>query len=580
MNSFSFKSVASSFDGESLDILRVTDDPIVNGEELINHYNNIIVTPNENGKTIMIPPGEYNLNGQCLNLWKPKVDLVGVGETPGQQKIYSDVPNGAVVNIMSNRISLKNLNIKNTYKKYVNPTPQQYDESVYNKTSSIRDYGFYAPAALYYQHSFVLRTFNELANQEEQTFFINLNTKAYLNDPDILHIFPQEWNLNIFNTRLYKSVTGNMYFALFEKPSEDIPLGWYFFSKTETSPYIEIFARGLDVDATFPWECKTWRTPTSPFTYFDFEFTLWPYEVDFINLENVHLEDSDWALSMVSSSAYFGNFKNVKAGVYSFGGMDGFAAGKYENCVGSMYSFGQPWDLQRNEKHLHLSGEFINCMADFGSFGQKGLIAGIFKNCKQKHYKTQNVGDFSNVEFGNLTGEGSMIIDSFSFGTGSIEDSFPIIDNRPITSQIIWNETNSGDLSNNPFNPTHLGTLLSSESSNIIHIIQTNTQNIDTEYFALNLPENKMITGVILKSYQNNDEFSANATLSIKTGEVWDAGNNLGLMIGQAVFSENDIALNLLSKMENVSSISSSPLTFKMQYAGGPTDIELQIELN
>lgn len=584
MNSFSLKGAASnSLNGHTVKILRVTNDPIANGQELLTQYGSISISEDNAAFALLLPPGRYDLGGQSLNLYSPRVDIIGLGENPEQQKIYSTVPTGAVVNVLSDKISLKNLSIANNYQFAANPTAEQIEaHSAYSKASSIRDYGLYAPACIYYKYQFILNALNPATQEIEGTLFQNLNNNFDSNnDSNDDSIFPASWGLNVFNTPLYKAIGQNFYIAKFEKQTENMPLGWYYFSKPTNDPSsLNIIACGLEIDATFPWECKTWRTFTSPYVYFNFTFNMWPFKSDYIKLDNIDLVSNDWVLSMSSNSCYVGHFKDVKAGAYSFGGMDGLAIGKYENCQGKMYSFGQAWDTGRLEKHLHLSGEFINCEAEFGSFGQYGLIAGIFQNCKQVNTGRENVGIHSYVEYGTLTGNGSIILDAFSFGTGFLEDQAGIGDNSSIIPQVIWDESVSGDLSNNPFGPTPLGELSTSQENTIVHIVRNQFENIDPDYFYIELPLNKSITGIMLKSFVNTDEFSADATLAVQTGIGWYAGNDLNLMIGRADFTINDVNTNLLNKMSNVTSIQNSPLTFRLQYPGGATNMEIELRLN
>ena len=584
MNSFPLNGGGSNLDGNTFKFLKVTNDPVLNGQELIDQYESIDLQSYDQNEsyTIFLPPGKYDLNGKSLNLYRQNVNIIGLGDNADQQQIYSVVPTGAVINLIYDNISLKKLSISNNYK-IQNPTEQQLNiESAYYKTSNNRDYGLYAPSCFYYCYKFLFNGFDPLNNQLPKEYvFENLNNNFLGSVYSNQNIFPANWGLNPFNTPMYKALTDDLYIAKFENSINNIPLGWYYFNKNQNG--INILARGLDIDAAFPWECKNWRTFTSPFVYFNFDFKIWPiYQGDYVEVEDVKLVENPWTLSMASNSCFVGKFKNVEAGVYSFGGMDGFAAGKYENCKGSFYSFGQAWDVNRSaeNKHLHLSGEFINCKAGFGSFGQHGLIAGIFENCSQTNDKTKNAGKFSYVDYGTLTGDGSIILNSFSFGTGALEDTSPTNNVKPTISETLWDESVDGDLSNNPFNPTDLGTLSYSQESSIVHVIKNETQNIDPDYFSIELPNNKMITGVFLKSFTNSDSFSSEALLGIKTGAGWEIGNDLSLMIGRAEFNENDINLNLLSKMTNVNNISNSPLTFRLQYPGGLTTMQLEIRLN
>lgn len=582
MNSFPLSNAGGNgtLNGNTFKILKVTNNPALNGQELIRQYENIKeVSYNQNQSfSLFLPPGKYDLGGQSLNLYRSNVDIIGLGNSSDQQQIYSAIPTGAVVNIISDKISLKKLSITNTYE-FPNPTGSQLDtESAYTKTSDIRSYGLYAPACLYYSYKFFLSAFDPANPQQPKDFvFENLNNKYHSSLFDA--VFPSSWGLNTLNTPLYKDISSDVYIGKFENASSNTPLGWYLFNINQNQ--INIFARGLDVDATFPWECKSWRTFTSPFVYFNFDFKIWPtYKMDYINVEDINLVENNWTLSMASNSCYVGNFKNVKGGVYSFGGMDGMAVGKYENCEGGFYSFGQAWDINRTDKHLHLSGEFINCKAGFGSFGQHGLIAGSFDNCKQSNDGTRNIGNISDLNYGTLTGDGSVILNAFSFGSGALEDSVSPGGPGSTVTEVLWDESADGDLSNNPFDPTNLGPLSYSQDNSIIHIIKNSFQNSDPDYFSLQLPANKMITEVVLKSFTNSDAYPSQALLAIKTGVGWDIGNDSSLMIGSASFNENDLNLNLFTKMNNIVNISNSPLTFRLQYPGGQTTMELEIKCN
>jgi hypothetical protein len=96
--------------------------------------------------------------------------------------------------------------------------------------------------------------------------------------------------------------------------------------------------------------------------------------------------------TMRIGAAYYGTYKNVSAGEFSFG-FKGSANGNFINCDAGSFSFGA-FGAETN-------GYFENCKAKYWSFGSKAaLVRGNFVNCKA------NENSFG-VEA--LTNEGSYI---------------------------------------------------------------------------------------------------------------------------------------------------------------------------
>jgi len=108
--------------------------------------------------------------------------------------------------------------------------------------------------------------------------------------------------------------------------------------------------------------------------------------VDFITL-------SESVQTMRIGTAYYGTYKNVSAGKFSFG-FYGSANGNFINCTADSFSFGA-FGGETN-------GYFENCTANNWSFGSEAsLVKGIFVNCKANENSfgvdaTTNEGSYIN----------------------------------------------------------------------------------------------------------------------------------------------------------------------------------------
>jgi hypothetical protein len=108
-------------------------------------------------------------------------------------------------------------------------------------------------------------------------------------------------------------------------------------------------------------------------------------DVDFITL-------SESIQTMRIGAAYYGTYKNVSAGNFSFG-YRGSANGNFINCNAGHFSFGS-YGAETN-------GYFENCKAKYWSFGSKAaLVKGNFVNCK---------ADLNSFGVEALTNEGSYV---------------------------------------------------------------------------------------------------------------------------------------------------------------------------
>jgi len=357
MNSFPL-SDSLGFSGNTFKAIKVTNDQLENGRRLLETYDSIDEDfyDKNNKFTLFLPPGKYDLGNKALNLYKESVNIIGLGEGADQQHIISFRPTGAVVNILHDNLNIKNLTIANTYT-IENPTElQRQNDSAYNKANTIKMYGLFAPTSLYYLYKFTIKI------NDDYILFKNLNNTFYSETyGDTYNPFPNQWNLNFFNTPIYRG-DNDVYIAKFENNSNNLPLKWYMFTKSSEAPFINILKFSDESYVPFPWQCKSWKTFTNPPAETTVDFKPWPWPQDYNNIENIILPELFWSLTMPTNSCFIGNFKNVQAGLCSFGGYDGYAAGKFENCVGGFYSFGHPWDYNRQnqDKLVFCSGEFIS----------------------------------------------------------------------------------------------------------------------------------------------------------------------------------------------------------------------------
>jgi hypothetical protein len=568
MNSFSLIG-PESLNGNTYKIIKITNNPIENGKKLLKEYEEISEDNyNQNNRfTLFLPPGVYDLGNKSLNLYKPSVNIIGLGEGAAQQKIISSVPTGAVFNILHDGLNIKNLTINNTFE-ILNPTDQQVAElSAYNMANTNKTYGLFAPTALYYLYKFTIR------DGVNYITFKNMNSNFYKEIYNHLNPFPSTWNLNFFNTPIYKAEDQDLYVAKFQNTANNLPLAWYIFSKSTTSNLINIIKFSTESYKPFPWQCNVWKNFSNPQETAEVDFKIWPWPEDYNNLENIALEEMFWALTMPTNSCFIGNFKNVKAGRCSFGGYDGFAAGKFENCEGEMYSFGHPWDFDRTnqDKLLFCSGEFINCKSNLGSFGHLGLIAGKFNNCHQIAGNLENQMDIGYATFGDLTGITSSMSNCFIYGTGQ---NMTVDDPTPVGS--LWNESTDGDLSNNPYSPTSIGAL--SGPVNSIYIIRNESSAFDSDFFTLNIPPNKQIVEIKLTKFET-DNSTIPLFFGIQAGSAWTAGGDETLMIGSAYLRPNNLNQNILTAM-NLTSVGQGNITFRNQYLSTAiAALEFQIKI-
>jgi len=109
-------------------IVKVANDPVINGNNLLEAYRNAKNTkPNnqvldENNRlSIIIPPGNYDLGTQSLVLDTNFIDIIGSTTDRNNHYIYSNVflQSRGVIKQTINNVKIKNLRVKNTNNTFV-----------------------------------------------------------------------------------------------------------------------------------------------------------------------------------------------------------------------------------------------------------------------------------------------------------------------------------------------------------------------------------------------------------------------------------------------------------------------------
>jgi len=137
--------VRNNFNIGSYITVKVTNDPVTNGNNLLEAYKNSKNTkPNnqvlnaENRLSIIIPPGNYDLGTQTLLLDTQYIDIIGSTNAKEQHFIYSNIyiQNRGVIKQTVNDVKIKNLRVKNTNNTFVTNLLTS-DPAVYLPASNI-----------------------------------------------------------------------------------------------------------------------------------------------------------------------------------------------------------------------------------------------------------------------------------------------------------------------------------------------------------------------------------------------------------------------------------------------------------
>ncbi|CAN2040148.1 hypothetical protein GMMP15_1580001 [Candidatus Magnetomoraceae bacterium gMMP-15] len=112
-----------SMNGSAYIIVQITDDPLINGTNLISAYNQVkALTPHgedlsaTNRAVVIVPPGKYDLGSNQLVMDGEFVDLVGLSTVRDNQYIYgtSNGPNTGVIKQTAQNVHIENLVVECT----------------------------------------------------------------------------------------------------------------------------------------------------------------------------------------------------------------------------------------------------------------------------------------------------------------------------------------------------------------------------------------------------------------------------------------------------------------------------------
>lgn len=143
-------------------------------------------------------------------------------------------------------------------------------------------------------------------------------------------------------------------------------------------------------------------------------------------------------------------------------------------------------------------------------------------------------------------------------------------------SQIIWDESIDGDLSDDRINPTSL--VLSLGSNGIV----ATSQPGDREYVHLNLPTGLILSGIVLVSYESDDPI---AFIGVQEGTTFTEppeGTEVANLLGYTLFGDEHVGTDILPAMGTafgtigfVPPLTGSDYTFWIQQTGDPSTYHL-----
>ena len=319
--------------------VKVTDDPITNGNNLIAAYTlakntnpNGIIKSATNRLSIILPVAIYDLGTQSLTLDTQYIDIIGSTDDRNNHYIKSNVGviNRGTIIQTANDVKLYNLTIENTNTTYT---------IAFNNTN---------PAAYFLSDNL------NLVYVENVRFLSNVS-----------FVFSMRFGISLSGT--FKDCTGG-----------DYSFGSGFDSKTLSGTFKDCTGG----DSSFGWGNN--NTLSGTFTNCTGGNNSFGGSNNTLSGTFTNCTGGNNSFGG-GNSTLSGTFKDCTGGNYSFGGGNNSTlSGTFKDCTGGNNSFGGNV-LNFNS---NLSGAFTNCTGGISSFGgfdfgsSLGTINGTFKDCK------------------------------------------------------------------------------------------------------------------------------------------------------------------------------------------------------
>ena len=148
----------------------------------------------------------------------------------------------------------------------------------------------------------------------------------------------------------------------------------------------------------------------------------------------------------------------------------------------------------------------------------------------------------------------------------------------PVFATVVWNEAQSGDLSNDRLSPTVLA--LTTGQNDVIGTVGNAGSGVDRDYFSFNIGSGQALTGITLLA--NTDVSGSASFLAIEAGPqilTTETGGNIQALLTYGHYDSGLVGTNLVDFWLGLASLPSGAYSIWVQETGSVTSYGLRFDV-